>query len=254
MYKTRIFFIYLRIIFFFCVYAMCDLVSLPPNRLFVRLILFISSYIFFILINKWFFIAHWHKSHRTIQDEFCLFRTLFFSFFFSISFRCLSVNEDKEGIIDSIPTVKHRHYHQQFDRIILYLFYARLRIVENPWKSHVYHATIASHNRWIYFIWFDDLIRIITYIVIESMRILIWKMIFFRHVIKKNLWWKWHQETMIIWNDEMPCFIWNNNLNDDMKNRDRVGTKKAIKNLLLCEHSSSGATTMRWIENCDKCW
>lgn len=102
----------------------------------------------------------------------------FFSFFFSISFRCLSVNEDKEGIIDSIPTVKHRHYHQQFDRIILYLFYARLRIVENPSKSHVYHATIASHNRWMYFIWFDDLIRIITYIVIESMRILIWKMIF----------------------------------------------------------------------------
>lgn len=103
----------------------------------------------------------------------------FFRFFPSISFRCLSVNEDKEGIIDSIPTVKHRHYHHQFDRIILYLFYARLRIVENPSKSHVYHATIASHNRWIYFIWFDDLIRIITYIVIESMRILIWKMIFF---------------------------------------------------------------------------
>lgn len=68
--------------FFFCL-CICnvDLVSLPPNRLFVRLILFIWSYIFFILINKWFFIAHWHKSHRTIQDEFCLFRT-FFSFFF----------------------------------------------------------------------------------------------------------------------------------------------------------------------------
>lgn len=46
---------------------------------------------------------------------------------------------------------------------------------------------------------------------------------FLLHIIKKNLWWKWHQETMIIWNDEMPCFIWNNNLNDDMKNRERVG-------------------------------
>lgn len=43
MYKTRIFFIYLRIIFLFFLLCICnvDLVSLPPNRLFVRLILFI---------------------------------------------------------------------------------------------------------------------------------------------------------------------------------------------------------------------
>lgn len=77
-------------------------------ELVVLLILFISSFIFFILINKWFFIAHWHKSHhhhhhRPIQQlKFSSSHSRFFFFFY--------LNEDKEGIIDSIPTVRHRHY------------------------------------------------------------------------------------------------------------------------------------------------